>query len=111
MKYLGKISSVTFGYGGYQEVCFGLTLTFEFDSSGISTFIGTWGIGTKVDKHTKWTEADRDKIFPDLVKEINSLLDKAKVKDIYQLKGVPVEVICGGTGSPLESWRILEEVL
>ena len=41
--HLGKIESVTFGLGGYQNVMFGLSLVFSFDRSAeCSDFMGFW---------------------------------------------------------------------
>ncbi len=45
----------------------------------------------------------------EIVRYISDLLDKAKVSDIYQLKGIPVEAEF--EKNSLKNWRILTEVL
>lgn len=58
---------------------------------------------------SKWTEQDRSKQYDEIVRYISDLLDKAKVSDIYQLKGIPVEAEF--EKNSLKNWRILTEVL
>lgn len=107
---LGKISQVKFGYGGYQDMQFGLSLTFESKGWGVSTFIGSsWSIDMEVSEHSQWTEEDRDKGFARTMRKLNEYMKDAKVKDVYQLKGIPVEVTFDC--NELDSWRILTEVL
>lgn len=110
-KCLGKITKVSFGYGGYQDACFGLSLEFQFDGCcGVSTFIGNWDAEImECSKNAKWTEADRSKWHDDLVRKLSKLLKQAKKRDIYELKGVPVELTFENL--TLKDWRILEEVL
>jgi hypothetical protein len=108
-KELGKISRIDFGYGGYQEVQFGLSLSFEGKGWGVGTFIGAWSTDMKVDKHTKLTEEDRDKQFTHVMREANRFLREAKKQEIHQLVGVPVEV--SFEDMRLCDWRILTEVL
>jgi hypothetical protein len=108
-KELGKIESVSFGYGGYQGVMFGMSLTFEGKGWGVSTFDGFWGPDIEVSGHTKWTEADRSKHYDEVMRKVAATLKQAKVKSVDDLKGIPVEVTFDqGT---LVGWRILEEVL
>lgn len=109
-KALGKIEKVSFGYGGYQDIQFGLTVTLSFQGMGCIDFIeGGWSEDVKVDKYTKWTEKDRQIQRAEMVKKINKLLKDAKVSTIDQLQGKPIEVI--NEGLKLKSWRILTEVL
>jgi hypothetical protein len=109
-KKLGKISNVTFGCVGYQDVQFGLSLTFEGQGWGVGTTIShAWSLGMKCDKHSKWTEADRDAGFAKTMREVNEIMQKARIDDITKLKGKPVEVVFAN--NTLQSWRILEEVL
>jgi hypothetical protein len=109
-KYLGKISSVRFGHGGYQEACIGLSLQFSFDSSGIGCFKGAWSPSIiKCDTYSKWTEEDRDKQLVEMIRSVDEILHKAKVDEVYKLKGIPVEVEI--ENQTLKSWRVLEEVL
>jgi hypothetical protein len=108
-KRLAKIESVSFGYGGYQEAQFGLSLVFKGQGWGISTFKGTWSTDIEVTKHTKWNEADRSKDFDELVRFVNETLRKAKVRTVDELKNIPVEVTI--EENTIKSWRVLEEVL
>lgn len=112
-KELGKIEKVYFGYGGYQDAQFGLTVVLSFGGGyGCSDFIdGGWSEDVQVDKYTKWTEKDRQIKRADMVKKINKLLSDAKVKTVDQLKNKPIEVTSEGLGTRIESWRILTEVL
>lgn len=108
-KRLGKIESVRFGFGGYQDAMIGLSLEFSGNSWGCGTFVGTWSSHVKCDSHCKWTEEDRSRINDETVKFIDKTLREAKVDDVHQLKGKPVEVEL--EGNVLKSWRILTEVL
>lgn len=106
-KWLGRITKAEFGFGGYQEAMFGLSVTIESTGSGIGDFKGGWAIDRP--ESAKWTEQDRrDHIF-EAVWEVKDILSKAKRMHVSQLKGVPVEVTC--EGNILKSWRVLEEVL
>lgn len=109
MKKLGKILKVNFGYGGYQDVMFGLTVTLGMQETECCEFTGGWSTEISVDEYTKWTEADRDKKFAEVVRYCNELLKQAKKRDVYKLVGTPVEVEIDS--NKLISWRILTEVL
>jgi hypothetical protein len=108
-KELMKISRVSFGYGGYQDAMFGLSVTLEGSGCGVGDFHGMWSISTEVGDYTKWTESDRDKEFAKTMRYVNQLLIDAKKEDVAQLKNVPVEVTF--ENNTLKSWRILTEVL
>jgi hypothetical protein len=108
-KILGKISGISFGLGGYQNVMMGLSVSLSGEGSVCSDFKGTWGLGIEVNERTKWTEKDRSKHFDETVRYINKLLIDAKVEKIDQLRGIPVEIIY--EGMTLKSWRILTEVI
>lgn len=109
-KELGKISSVRFGEGGYQDCQFGLFMSFSFAGSGVQTSIdGGWSRSLKVSEHTKWSEEDRLRQFGECMVKINDLMIKAKVSDIQKLVGIPIEAEFDG--NLLKDWRILEEVL
>lgn len=110
-KRIGKIEYVKFGYGGYQDAMFGISITLSSkkDCWGVCDFKGAWGMCTKVTERTKWTEDDRRKQFADTMIFIDELMLKAKVTDVNDLRGVPVEVTF--EGNTLKEWRILEEVL
>ena len=111
-KELMKITSVSFGAGGYQDVQFGLSLNFESKGgSCCGDFIsGGWDYShITPDKSSKWTEKDRTESMAKMCKTISEILHSAKVRDVSELKGKPVEVIF--ESMMLTSWRILEEVL
>ena len=110
-KQLGKITNVRFGRGGYQDVQFGLSLTFEGKSWGCGTIItGGWAYGhLSPDKHTKWTEEDRTKSMAEMCQKIDKVLGDAGVDDVAKLKNMPVEVTFDG--NTMKDWRILKEVL
>lgn len=105
---LGKIRSVKFGFGGYQDCQVGLSLDFEFKGSGCGTFVGgSWNFGP--DAHAKWTLDDQTKAYGETMRKIVELMKKAKVDDVTKLKDIPVEVTFNNM--VLDSWRVLEEVL
>jgi hypothetical protein len=109
-KKLGKIESVRFGHGGYQEACLGLSVTLSGGSWGVGDFKGSWD--AELIKHTencKWTEEDRAKGYDETMRFLSKLLKEAKVSSVEKLKGVPVE--CTFDGMMLKDWRILTEVL
>lgn len=108
-KEIGKIQSVSFGHGGYQDAMIGISFTLGSDKAGwgVGDFWGTWGM--EPDKYTKWTKKDQVKILGETVLRINQLLSDAKVSDINKLQGIPVEVEF--ESNTLKSWRILTEVI
>lgn len=110
-KELGKIQSVRFGHGGYQDAMIGLSLTFGGEGWGVGAFInGGWDAATmKRSEHAKWTEAERTAQQAELVVKISELLKAAKVNDVSKLLNIPVE--CTFDGNMLKDWRILTEVL
>jgi hypothetical protein len=109
-KEMGKIESVRFGHGGYQDSMLGLSVTLSMNGSGVSDFKGTWD--AELVKHTeysRWTEEDRDKSYSDTMRFLSKLLSEAKVDEVSKLKGTPVEVTLDGI--LLKEWRVLTEVL
>lgn len=109
-KELGKITNAYFGFGGYQDAQFGLTVELSFDGKGCVDFInGGWNESIWVDQYTKWTEEDRSNQRIAMIKKIDKLLYDAKVKTIDELKNTPIEVT--NEDLKLKSWRILTEVL
>lgn len=108
-KYLGKIEKVKFGRGGYDDAMLGLSLSFSFgEAYGITDFINSGWTG-KRSKDANWTEADRDALRAKCIAYIDQLLNEAKVYDVTELKGKPVEILI--ENNALKSWRILTEVL
>lgn len=107
---LGKIKNIKFGYVGYQDMMFGLSIEFSAPGIGVNTHIAhAWSIDMEVDEHSKWNESDRDKGFAKTMREINQIMKDANVTDINQLKNIPVEITF--EGNTLKSWRVLKEVL
>lgn len=110
-KRIGKIQSVTVGLVGYQDAMLGIQVSLGSDKQGwsVGDSKGFWGPEIKCSEHAKWTEADRSKAHDETLRFIGDLLVKAKVRDVVDLKGIPVEVEFEGNG--LKSWRILEEAI
>lgn len=110
--YLGKISSVKFGIGGYRDCMIGLELGFKFDgSSWISdTRHMEWDANLiECSKNCKWTESDRDRKYAEIMRFLSDLLNQCGVKTVEKLKGMPVEIKIENGG--LKEWRILTEVI
>lgn len=109
-KELGKIRSVRFGFGGYQDGEVGLFLEFGGNAWGVSASIsGGWSTTIKHSKSCRWTEEDRTNQYANMCREIQEVLKKAKVNAVHELQGKPVEVTFDGM--TLKSWRVLDEVL
>ncbi len=107
-KMIGVIDSVRFGFGGYQEAMFGLTLSFSADGYGVETFLqGGWT--TEITKSTKWTEIDRGCAQAAMCSKLIKILRDAKVGDVSKLKGKPVELTFDK--QTLHDWRILKEAI
>lgn len=105
-KKLGKIESLSFGSGGYDDAMFGFSFTFCGDGWGVSDFWGTW---SNWSEGCKWTVEDQSKIFTESLLRVKQLLTDAKKSNFVDLKGVPVEVTL--EDGRLSSWRILTEVI
>lgn len=109
-KKLGKIESVTFGHGGYQDAMIGLNVTLSNGGWGVGDSKCAWDAEMiKWDKNCEWTEADRDKQYAEIMRYLSKLLKDAKVNSVDKLKGIPVEVTF--EGNMLKEWRILTEVI
>ena len=111
-KWLAKIESVRFGYGGYQDAMFGVSFVLSGEYT-TGDFWGTWGLSTKVTEYTKWTEEDRSEQFDSTVRRLNRLMMDAKVNHLDQLVGKPIEITNkddSGFGA-MKSWRILTECI
>lgn len=113
-KELAKIRSVKLGLGGYQDAMFGFSFTFfnEVNSTGVSDFWGVWQDGPGLG--SKWTERDRAEDLAAKALKVMKLLKDAKVDNLDDLKGIPVELTFDGesaAGARLNSWRILKEVI
>ena len=109
-KKLGRIENVKFGIGGYQNAMIGLHITLGNNGWGVQDSRSAWDAeNIKYSKNSKWTEADRDKKYAEIVRYLSKLLKDAKVNNIDKLKGIPVEVTF--EDNMLKEWRILTEVL
>lgn len=109
-KKLGKIESVYFGLGGYQDAMIGIHFSFSGDGFGVCDSKCTWDAETiECSQYAKWTEQDRSKQYDEIVRYISKLLKQAKIDSIEKLKGIPVELSLDG--NCLKNWRILTEVL
>ncbi len=107
---LGKIESVFFGLGGYQDSMIGLHTTFISDNYCVKDIRCAWDSeSVKWSDTCKWTEHDRDKQYSELLRYISKLLSDAKVNSIDKLKGIPVKLTF--EGNTLKEWRVLTEVL
>lgn len=104
---VGVISSVRFGFGGYQEAMLGLTLNFDFKGSGVSTFESAGWLDHS--PNAKWSLSDRAELRNELCDKLVKVMRQAKVDDVSKLKGKPVE--CEFEGNMLKTWRILEEAI
>lgn len=100
MKRLGKIASVKFGAGGYQDAMFGLTVGLEFDHGDSCVDFKGGYLPDSPDSET---------IFVCRILEVADILKQAKVDDIGRLRGIPIEAEFDGNA--LKSWRVLTEVL
>jgi hypothetical protein len=107
---LGRIKSIRFGLGGYQDSCLGLSVSLGADGWAVGDFKGTWDAESiKRSEYTKWTEEDRSKGYDETMRFLSKLLKEAKVDTVDKLKDIPVEVTFDG--NLLKEWRILTEVL
>ena len=109
-KKLGKIKSVYVGLGGYQDVCLGIHLSFDFDGCGCGTSKSTWDPTVmECSERCQWTEEGRSEDLDGIMRYISQLLADAKVDRVEKLQGKPVEVILDG--NTFKEFRILTEVL
>lgn len=109
-KSLGKIKTAYFGLGGYQDMCIGIHLNFEFDGCGIGTSECAWDPARmKCSSYAKWTEEDRSKELDGIMRYISQLLCDAKVDRVEKLVGIPVEITT--ENRTFKSFRVLTEVL
>lgn len=104
---LGRIQKASFGWGGYQDVMIGLSLTLGGKSWGVLDFKGMWGCDRT--ENSKWTEEDRLRQLGEACMFLRDTLQKAGVQSVEQLIGVPIEATFDG--NLLKSWRVLDEVL
>jgi hypothetical protein len=109
-KRLGKIESVRFGYGGYQDACIGISFILVGEGWGVGDFKGTWDPEIiECTKNSQWTEEDRSKNIDEMIRYVSKLLKDAKVDSVDRLKGIAIEATFDGM--LLKEWRVLKEVL
>lgn len=107
-KVLGKIAAAQFGFGGYQDCQFGLSVAIRGPWGGVSDFWGFWG--EDPGRGAQWSMEQQTEQFGLMTRRVVELLRAAKVKHVSSLEGIPVEVVFRN-GTELQSWRVLEEVL
>lgn len=105
-KYIGKITDVKFGSGGYDEAMTGFSFNLDSTGGGCGDFWGTW---TNRPKDAKWTVVSQGEAFAAAVFRARDMMKEAKVSDFNDLKNKPIEVTFDN--GRLHSWRILTEVL
>lgn len=103
---LGKIKGVKLGYGGYDDAMFGVSFQIGMGSSGFGDFWGVWAVRPQ---EAKWTLEEHRKSLADVMFRLLELMDKAKVRSLDELVGVPIET--EWEDMRLKSWRVLTEVL
>lgn len=104
---LGKITNVRFGFIPDYPFLFGIDFDFFF---GDGTGIGSGGKYTlNISKECKWTSQERKDAIEEAVDFIVKILRDAKVTNVYDLKGKPVEVTI--QDNTFINFRILTEVL
>ncbi len=103
---LGKIQSISFGFGGYDDAMFGASFTLGGSGWGVGDFNGTWATWSK---GCKWSKEEQKEHLGNTVLFLRDLCAEAKVKEVSKLKGIPVEVVF--EDNTLKSWRVLKEVL
>ena len=106
---LGKIEQIYLGYGGYQDVQLGITVTLSGNGFGVCDFKGFWSLGMACNESSTWNQTDRNEKDAQTMRWVDKLMKTAGVARLEDLKGIPIEAVF--EGSVLKSWRILEEVL
>jgi hypothetical protein len=108
----GKIKEVRFGIVG--DIFMGICLSFGSDADGAGWAVD-WSKGfhdfnrNPHSQYCKWTPESNNENCVGVMKYISDLLNDAKVSDVYQLKGKPVEVVF--ENNCIKSWRLLKEVI
>lgn len=106
-KQLAKISSVSVGFGGYDDAMFGVSVAFTHGCWGVNDFKGWWA--AKPGKNAKWTREDQIKRWGENMEWLKDLMRDAKVESVAALRNTPVELTL--ENNQLKSWRILTEVI
>lgn len=107
-KILGKIQRAEIGTDYDYPFLFGLKLDFSLEG-------GSMGIGDRsrytvnLSKECKWEQCERQQAITELVEHIYDILNAAKVRNVSDLVGIPVEVTI--ENNTFKDFRILTEVL
>ena len=76
-KVLGKIDSVYFGIGGYNDAMIGLHLAFSMQGLGVGTTISAWDAETiEWSECCKWTEESRSSQYADIMRQLSKFLKR-----------------------------------
>lgn len=110
-KEIGKIQSLRVGHGGRDDCMFGVDVVLAGSGWGVVDFKGMWSAARMgpPPEYAKWGEAERDASIVDTFRWLDQLLKDAKVRDVRDLVGKPIEATFDG--NMLMSWRILTEAL
>lgn len=107
-KILGKIESAEIGKLADYPFMFGLLLKFSLEGGG--SFVCDGGRYTvNLNKECKWKESEWQQEIKKAVEHIFDTLNAAKVRNVSDLVGIPVEVTIENNG--FKDFRILTEVL
>lgn len=103
-KFLGRIQSARFGFGGYDNAMIGISWTLSWPGSQVSDFWGSWAgwDDTIADNERKMALGNAMMRFARILKE-------AKKTEVNQMVGVPIEITLND--QVLHEWRVLTEVL
>jgi hypothetical protein len=105
-KVLGKITYAEFGQYNDRPFLFGLQLIFEGSFGGI-------GCGGRylvnISPECKWDPLERLQAIENMVVSLDKILSDAKVNNVSQLEGKPVEVTI--ENRTFKDFRILTEVI
>lgn len=105
---LGRISAISFGYGGYQGAQFGVSVTLKLAGGlGCADFRGAFPPDPKFDNPQ--VELSKREAIADTAIWLAGILDAAKKRTVAELPGTPIEATFDGMA--LKSWRVLTEVL
>lgn len=106
-KKLGKIKSVQFGV---EEGRLGIHFSLEGKEWCVVTSNSTLDFETiNHDESCDWNEEQRSKRHDEIMKFVSKLLNQARVSNVSELKGTPIEVTMNN--GLLMEWRVLTEVI
>jgi hypothetical protein len=105
---LGKITNAQFGFIRDYPFLMGLILDFKMDG-------GSYGVGCggkytiNISKECKWNNNERSNAIVKQWDNIAELLKAAKVENVEELKGIPIEITLNN--NIFHDFRILTEVI